>query len=245
MHYKIGNTTYLHSLFFLMAGFFFPCNIPTVVMSTQIPHENKLVTITEDQQSFNQVIASISEQTDVNIIFHGNQPDTTQNISFSNQTIDQALSRILRIFKIENHATIYNVNEKNILQIDLYGYTEKDSSNVYRYNNDAPAITDETALTMSEFDQLALQSNKIEDQFKKQSEPLTQEELDSLKEQSNRIEEEIKRNSAPLTQEEIEGLKNQSKILEQNFQEQSTPLTPAEMKQLQDQNSHIENEYQQ
>ncbi|MDZ7833000.1 MAG: hypothetical protein U5L07_14730 [Desulfobacterales bacterium] len=166
-------------------------------------NQNNFICIDKKEQTFGQVLEDIGQQTNLNIKTRGNEPAVTKDISFSEISLKEALSKILKLYDVRNHAAIYN-SEKATLTLYLFE-SYYHIAGLPSQSETQSDLTFIEPLTQEQIDQLIPE---------KEHEPLTQEQIDQLIPEKEH---------EPLTQEQIDQL-----IPEKEHK----PLTPEQTAQL-------------
>jgi hypothetical protein len=216
--------------------------------------EERLVTVELKDIKVKQVLDEIGAQTGLTIDFLGPVPDEKKDISLTQVPVDRAISQIMRLYGIENHAAIYKprsivlkVFEANQLkvtlasysqpQLDLYDYSPLTVEQLGSLKAESDIIIAEMKksmqpLTPDEMGRVRERSDEIKSEMERSQEPLTPDEMGRLRERSDEIKSEMERSQGPLTSEEVQGLRKRSDQIKSEMERSQEPLTPDEMGRL-------------
>jgi hypothetical protein len=223
---------------------------------TQASGNERLVNIEVKGQDFFEALDAIAEQLKIKIVYHGRKPAANRDILFVKLPLDQALSRITRLYGIESLATVYKKENNTLSQVDVYGHFTADSSGSGPSFQTQPRIgkrvidsdgiidsdSDEKALTLAQRSHLVAQSSLLEAETEASMRPLTAEQLEQLRKRSAEIEAEEKENTGSLSQEQLKQLKVQSQLIESEEQRDVLPLSSEQMHRLRENSARIQRE---
>lgn len=124
----------LHIGLFMVTALLFLGQDPSVADSS--PLKERLVAIDKQDLDFSQAIGAIAEQAGVTIILHGQATEVKKNLTINEMPLDQALSRTLRVYGVQSHATVFD-RKNGTLTLTLVGVGEQTSTTKYLPRNDA------------------------------------------------------------------------------------------------------------
>ena len=93
------------TLFLLTAIFFIGHNY---VQAEEVPVRERLISIDKQDQDFTQALKAIADQAGINFNVHGQVPSGNRDLSLKDIPLDQAMTQILRMYGVSNHAVAYN-----------------------------------------------------------------------------------------------------------------------------------------
>jgi hypothetical protein len=178
----------LISLFLLIPVIFFK---PLTAMAQDPIIHKLLVSINKKNQTIAQAIGAVAEMTNMTIEIKGKKPSVKKDIFLPDTPLGEAIIQILRLYEIQNHAVIYDFNNKSIILSILESSTTTDTLLI---GESGTKLENYQPLTPEQISQLE-QVNTIGDH-----EPLTPEQISQL-EPENTI-----GDHEPLTREQISQL---------------------------------------
>jgi hypothetical protein len=215
--------------------------IPVFARPMQALESKRLVTLEIKDQNFSRTIEAIAGQLKIEILYHGPEPAAKRDISLANVPLDQAVSRIMRTYGIENHVTVYNTDKNILVQVEVHGFSGAGVV-LPLQNQKRPGMgADRGPLTLDQTDRLIAQSALIDAEMDENSRRLTPEQVEQLKSHTEEIEAEKAKSMKPLTPQQLDQLKTRSQKIELE-QQHDQPLTPEQLQKLRRNSDRIEAE---
>lgn len=177
--------------------------------ASETPVWERLVSIELKDQDLSQAIEAIAGQLGINLSFHGKKPTVKRDISLSQIPMGEAVSRIMRLYHVQNHVAAYQPESRTVMIAVLKSSTmtaglPQELTNEKGWDIYQP-------LSPEEMRQLE------PDTSSQASNPLTFDELQQLEPDKENF-------GASLTEEEMQQLEHED--------QKSTPLNRDELKML-------------
>jgi hypothetical protein len=204
--------------------------------------EERLVTIQKQDQSLLQALESVAEQMDIEIVFNGAEPSVKLDISIQHSNLDRAISKIMRLYGVENKAILYDAKNDRLVQLVIHGYKSMKGEVWTSPDITLNKLEDHSPLTLAQTDMLASQSQQMQAEMQDKMKPLTPEQLKQLQDKSAEIVLKEEMIIVPLTEEHLEQLKNKNRSIELEEEERRQPLTPAQIQKLKENSDKIAGE---
>lgn len=179
--------------------------------ASETPVWEQPVSIELKKQDLSQALEAVAGQLGINLSFHGKKPKAKRDISLSQVPMGEAVSRIMRLYRIQNHVAAYNPESKTFMLAVLKSSTmaaslPQELSNEKGWDIYQPLSPEEmrqlepdTSSTAS--GQLTLaELQQLEPDKENFGAPLTKEEMQQLEPEDQK--------STPLTKDELKMLEN-------------------------------------
>ena len=187
----------------------------------------RLVSVELKDQDFTQALETVAGQVGARISFHGKKPEARRDIVLSQVPMGEAISRIMRLYGVQNHAAAYNP-ESGTIMLAVLGSHET-AAWTLEEDTHSQTILRGDPLTVEQFNLLVQDDHEI-------IEPLTLAQLNDLSKSDNE--------GNPLTPEQLQSFETSDDIelfnpltSEQMWKldaedQNSEPLSPSQMQQL-------------
>ena len=100
------------TLFLLTAIFFIGHNY---VHAEEMPVRERLISVDKKDQDFTQALEAIANQAGIAINIHGQIPEGKRDLSMDQMPLGEAISKIMRLYGVQNHAAAYDPESKTIM----------------------------------------------------------------------------------------------------------------------------------
>ncbi len=179
--------------------------------AAEIPIWNQLVSIELKDQDLTQAFEAIAAQTGVSLSFHGEKPKAKRDISLSQVPMGEALSRIMRLYRVQNHVAAYQPESRTVMIAVLKSSTmtggfPQEVTTDKGWDIYQPLSSEEMLLLEPDISSQAsnpltfTELQQLEPNEENYGESLTEEEMQRLDKDDQK--------STPLTEEELEMLEN-------------------------------------
>lgn len=244
LHINLIGPVFRFFYLFLVLSCLLPmCLFIPPAFSHQLPalESNPLLDLEMKNQDFQKVIDAVAAKLNMTIVLHGEKPITKRNIAFSKMPLDQAIERIMRLYGVENHAEIFNINNNNLVRVDIHLYSITADVLNLQTQKLMDVSNGEKPLTSDQITNLIAQEKQIEEELNENSRPLTPEQKERLQLQGAALDAEINSGTLPLTPEQIEKLRERSLIIQ--LEEQNDhPLSFNQLQEMRQNSARIEAE---